>query len=203
MARKAGSDGAKTLKALWRAGIKRIYKDGFEAMKLRSLAEDVGIQAGSLYNYIRHKEEFLFLLLKGVLEELHGGLDEALKGIDDPMEALKRFVSFHLSWHTARKEEVFIGNMELRSLSKVHYKKIVFMRELYEKKLRAILDEGNSRGVWSVRDTQVVSYALIAALTGVCTWYRPGGRLSQQEIVDLYTEHVLNSVGAVHRRRSA
>lgn len=202
MARTTGSDGAKTMKAIWQAGIKRIYKDGFEAMKLRSLAQDVGIQAGSLYNYIRHKEEFLFLLLKGVLEELHEGLDEELKGIDDPEDALKRFVSFHLRWHTARKEEVFIGNMELRSLGKAHYKEIVSLRELYEKKLRTILDEGNGRGSWSVQDTRVISYALIAALTGVCTWYNPRGRLSQEEIIDLYTEHVLNSVG-IHSRQPA
>ncbi|WP_369077078.1 TetR/AcrR family transcriptional regulator, partial [Cognatishimia coralii] len=54
------------MQAIRKAGVKRIYKHGFEAMKLRSLAEDVGIQAGSLYNYIRNKEEFLFLLLKEV-----------------------------------------------------------------------------------------------------------------------------------------
>lgn len=197
MARTAGSDGVKTMEAIRRAGIKRIYRQGFEAMKLRSLAEDVGIQAGSLYNYIRHKEEFLFILLRGVLEELHQGLEEELTGAEEPIDALKLFVSFHLRWHTARKEEVFIGNMELRSLSKSHYKKIVALRELYETKLRDILDEGNRRGVWNVRDTQVISYAIIAALTGVCTWYKPRGRLSQQEIIDLYTDHVLRSVDLI------
>lgn len=196
MARTAGSDGAKTMEAIRKAGIKRIYKDGFEAMKLRSLAEDVGIQAGSLYNYIRHKEEFLYLLLKSIMEELHEGLAETLDGVDDPMEALKRFVDFHLRWHTARKEEVFIGNMELRSLSKSHRAEIVEMRARYENRLRDILDEGNRRGLWSVKDPQVISYATIAALTGVCTWYNPRGRLSQQDIVDLYTEHTLRSVGA-------
>ena len=197
MARTAGSDGARTMEAIRKAGIKRIYRDGFEAMKLRSLAEDVGIQAGSLYNYIRHKEEFLYLLLKSIMEELHEELAEELDGVDDPLEALKRFIGFHLRWHTARKEEVFIGNMELRSLSRSHRAEIVEQRARYENRLRTILDEGNRRGIWSVKDTQVISYAIIASLTGVCTWYKPRGRLSQQDIVDLYTDHTLRSVGLV------
>jgi hypothetical protein len=33
---------------------------------------------------------------------------------------------------------------------------------------------------------QVTTYATLALLTGVCTWYRPRGRLPDQEIVDLH-----------------
>ena len=196
MVRTAGSDGVKTLEAIRKAGVKRIYKHGFEAMKLRSLAEDVGIQAGSLYNYIRNKEEFLFLLLKEVLEELLEGLERELAGIDDPKEALIRFINFHLRWHTARKEEVFIGNMELRSLSKQHLQEIIRMRTEYESRLRRILERGNEAGEWSVADPQVISYSIIASLTGVCNWYSPRGRLSQDEIIAIYTDHVLGAVGA-------
>lgn len=195
MARTVGSDGSRTMEAIRKAGIRQIYRVGFEAMKLRSLAEEVGIQAGSLYNHIRNKEQFLFSLLKDIMLELHEGLSETLDGVDDPLDALKRFIAFHLRWHTARKEEVFIGNMELRSLSEAHRAEIVDLRTRYETRLRDILEEGNRRGLWSVGDPQIISYAIIAALTGVCTWYKPGGRLSQQEIIDIHTEHVLRSVG--------
>jgi len=195
MARTAGSDGAKTMEAIRKAGIKRIYREGFEAMKLRSLAKDVGIQAGSLYNYIRHKQEFLYLLLKSIMEELHEELGQELDGVDDPLEALKRFTRFHLRWHTARKEEVFIGNMELRSLSKAHYAEVVALRREYENRLRDILIEGNAREIWFVRDPQLTTFALIAALTGVCTWYKPRGRLGGNEILEIYTQIVLRAVG--------
>ena len=183
------------MEAIRKAGIKRIYREGFEGMKLRSLAKDVGIQAGSLYNYIRHKQEFLFDLLKSILDELHEELDQELEGIDDPLEQLKRFTHFHLRWHTARKEEVFIGNMELRSLSKAHNTEIVALRRKYEDRLRDILVEGDARGIWSVPDPQLTTFALIAALTGVCTWYKPRGRLSSNEIFEIYTQIVLRTVG--------
>ncbi len=194
MTRTTGSSGAKTLEAIKRAGVKRIYEHGFEAMKLRDLAADVGIQPGSLYNYITQKEEFLFTLIREIMEELHAGLRATLEGADGPLDALERFVDFHIRWHTARRREVFIGNMELRSLSQPHYREIVELRQLYEGELRSILEDGNRRGVWSVDEPQITTFAIIAMLTGVCTWYRPRGRLSQDQLVAHYRSLVLSTV---------
>ncbi|MGA0595895.1 TetR family transcriptional regulator [Enterovirga sp. CN4-39] len=194
MTRTTGSSGAKTLEAIKRAGVKRIYEHGFEAMKLRDLAADVGIQPGSLYNYITQKEEFLFTLIREIMEELHAGLRATLEGAHGPLDALERFVDFHIRWHTARRREVFIGNMELRSLSQPHYREIVELRQLYEGELRSILEDGNRRGVWSVDEPQITTFAIIAMLTGVCTWYRPRGRLSQDQLVAHYRSLVLSTV---------
>ena len=45
-------------------------------------------------------------------------------------------------------------------------------------------------------DTRLASYALIAMLTGVNTWYRAGGRLSIEEVADIYWDMVRKSVSA-------
>ena len=196
MARTVGSNGAKTAAAIRRAGIKRIYKHGYEAMRLRDLADDVGIQAGSLYNYIRQKDEFLFDIMFDIMSELHSGLEAELSGAAGPVDALTRFIHFHVVWHTARKEEVFIGNMELRSLAPARRKKVVDLRDQYEAKLRRILEDGNAAGAWAVADPQLTVFATIAALTGVCTWYSPRGRMTQADIVDFYTDYVFSAIGA-------
>lgn len=202
MSRTTGSNGIRTMEAIRRAGIKRIYEHGFEAMKLRDLAGDVGIQAGSLYNYIQQKEEFLFTLLLEIMSELHEALANELDGVKRPLDALNTFVSFHLRWHMARREEVFIGNMELRSLLGSHRKKIAGLRKKYEDRLRLILEQGNHDGTWAVRDPRVTSYAIIAMLTGVCTWYRPRGRLSPDEIVEIYRAQVLSGVNRASSSRA-
>jgi AcrR family transcriptional regulator len=195
MTRTSGSNGAKTLDAIKRAGVKRIYEHGFEAMKLRDLAADVGIQPGSLYNYITQKEEFLFTLIKEIMEELHAGLRAALADAGGPLEALERFVDFHIRWHTARRREVFVGNMELRSLSQAHYREIVDLRQAYEDELHTVLEDGNRQRIWSVPEPRITVFAIIAMLTGVCTWYRPRGRLSQEALVGHYRGLTLGAVG--------
>jgi len=42
----------------------------------------------------------------------------------------------------------------------------------------------------------MATFAIIAMLTGVCTWYREDGRLSQDALVDVHVRLVLEGVGA-------
>jgi len=194
MARIAGSSGEKTLAAIHRAALKRIYQRGYEAMTLRQVAADVGIQAASLYNHIASKQDLLFTLLDRTMDDLATQVAAATEGTVGPMAALKAFIAFHIGFHTERRMEVFIGNMELRSLDPANYAAIVAKRGAYQARLRRILEDGNTAGVWRVEDPQVATYAVIAMLTGICTWYTPSGRLPKDALTRLYTEQVLHGL---------
>jgi AcrR family transcriptional regulator len=195
MARTIGSHGPKTMEAIRRAGLRLIYEHGYEAMSLRQLAAEVGIQAGSLYNHISTKQELLFDLIQDHINELLRQLDRALEGQDGPVEKLRAFVAFHVVYHMTKKREVFIANSELRSLEPKNYDAIVALRGAYEQRLADILKEGVSEGVFEVADTQVATFAILALLTGLCTWYRPGGRLTKEAIVAAHEKLVLSGVG--------
>ncbi len=194
MARTIGSYGPKTMEAIRKAGLRLIFEHGYEAMSLRQLAAEVGIQAGSLYNHISTKQELLFDLIQDHINELLRQLDRALQGKEDPLEKLRAFVAFHVTYHMSRKREVFIANSELRSLEPKNYESIVALRGAYEQRLAGILADGVAKGVFEVADVQVATFAIIALLTGLCTWYRPGGRLTREAIVDAHEKLVLSGV---------
>src|SRR6201987_2159720 len=194
MARTIGSHGPKTMEAIRRAGLRLIFEHGYEAMSLRQLAAEVGIQAGSLYNHISTKQELLFDLVQDHINELLRQLDRALEGKDGPVEKLRAFVAFHVLYHMTKKREVFIANSELRSLEAKNYEAIVALRGAYEQRLADILADGAAKGVFAVADVQVATFAIIALLTGLCTWYRPGGRLTREAIVDAHEKLVLSGV---------
>jgi len=195
MARPAGASGVETMRAIRKAAIARIFRHGFEAMKLRDLAADVNLTIGSLYNYIPQKQEFLGHLSEDILRELLSDLDAQVAPVTDPYEKLFAFVRFHIQWHTARRQEVFIGNMELRSLSPAQYRRVIALRKRYESYLQTILKQGEQAGCWKLRDVKVTSYAVLAMLTGVSNWYRPNGRLSQARLIRLYQELVAGVIG--------
>lgn len=184
------------MRAIRAAAIQRIYRHGFEAMNLRDLAADVGLRLGSLYNYIPQKQEFLAVLLESIMQELLADFTAHMAGVEGPAEAMERFVRFHITWHTARREEVFIGNMELRSLSPEQYARVTALRKTYEMQLRDILSQGKKRGLWKVEKVPVTSKALLALLTGVSVWYRPDGDLSQERLVRLYQAMVARMLDA-------
>jgi len=194
MARTIGSYGPKTMEAIRKAGLRLIFEHGYEAMSLRQLAAEVGIQAGSLYNHISTKQELLFDLIQDHINELLRQLDRALAGKDEPVEKLRAFVAFHVTYHMSRKREVFIANSELRSLEPRNYEAIVALRGAYEQRLAAILADGAEQGAFEVVDVQVATFAIIALLTGLCSWYRPGGRLTREAIIAAHEKLVLSGV---------
>src|SRR5689334_23685151 len=110
MGRIAGSSGPRTAAAIRRAGLRLIYRRGFEAMSLRELAAEVGIQAASLYNYIRTKQELLFDLVREHMENLLAQTDAALeKAPAGSTERLRAFIAHHVVYHLDKKQEVFIA----------------------------------------------------------------------------------------------
>jgi AcrR family transcriptional regulator len=194
MARTIGSYGPKTLEAIRKAGLRLIYEHGYEAMSLRQLAAEVGIQSGSLYNHIATKQDLLFDLVQEHIKELLRQLDRALQDKEQPIEKLRAFVAFHVTYHMTKKREVFIANSELRSLEPKNYDAIIALRSAYEQRLAQILSEGVADGTFEVTDIQVATFAIIALLTGICTWYRPGGRLTREAIVAAHEKLVLSGV---------
>ena len=70
MARTIGSHGPTTLEAIRKAGVRLIFEHGYEAMSLRQLAAEVGIQPGSLYNHISTKQDLLFDLVQDHINDL-------------------------------------------------------------------------------------------------------------------------------------
>ncbi|BAM89771.1 putative transcriptional regulatory protein, TetR family [Bradyrhizobium oligotrophicum S58] len=194
MARTIGSHGPTTMEAIRKAGLRLIFQHGYEAMSLRQLAAEVGIQPGSLYNHISTKQELLAELIQDHINDLLRELELALRDRQGPVERLRAFVAFHVSYHMTRKREVFIANSELRSLDPRNYEAVVALRGSYERRLADILSDGVAQGVFDVDDVQVATFAIIALLTGLCSWYRPGGRLTKDAIIAAHEKLVLSGV---------
>lgn len=193
--RTVGSNRDTTEKAIREAAINIIARHGFKAASLRMIAKEVGIQAGSLYNYIKSKECFLFELLRDHLQSMISEYQEHTANETDPYKRLLIYIDIHLNFHIHRQMEVFIGNMELRNLSKPHYKTITGLRDAYSNLLTGLIKEGNKAGLLTVEDPRVTTFAIISLLSGVCYWYQPGGRLSEKEVRDSHTAMVFRLLG--------
>jgi AcrR family transcriptional regulator len=199
MARTTGSSGARTAAAIRRSALGLIYRQGYAAMNLRDLAAEVGITPGALYNHIETKQGLLFELMRDHMAALIASTDAALAVAGPaapPLVRLQAFLAHHLLYHVERRQEVFIANFELRALDPPNHARIVAMRRTYEGRLIALLEEGAAAGDLEIAEARIAAYAILAMLTGVCTWYRPGGRLPKEALVALHTGLVLDGIRA-------
>ena len=197
MARKSGSNGEETARQLRAAALKLFSRDGYAAVSMRQIAREIGVQAGALYLYTADKQTLLFDLLNRHMEDLLQAWEQTPKpDTTDPSRRLESFVRFHIRFHLPRAEKVFISYMELRNLEPDNFARIEKQRRKYEGILQDILADGKASGDFRVADVKVATFAIIAMLTGMNTWYRDGGRLSVDMVEQIYLDMVLSSVGA-------
>ena len=159
--------GTKTAESIRAAAVDLFFEHGYEATTLRQIAEVVQLQVGSLYNHIPSKEELLFSIMSGVIEDLIVELDERLAPLVDPVERLRTAIRVHVEFHTHRAREVFIGNSELRSLTREHHTEVVKLRDRYEEHIVNILESGAKAGVFTVDDPKLTSYAIVTIGTQI------------------------------------
>ncbi|MBO6719202.1 MAG: TetR family transcriptional regulator [Rhizobiaceae bacterium] len=196
MARTAGSDGQKTEAAIRDAALNLIARHGYEAVTMRQLGEEVGVQAAALYRYFPTKEELLFDLMTGHMEALIESWEEARPASSEPADRLAAFVVNHIRFHVERRHSTHVNNMELRSLSRDRLSAILRLRNRYEKELRLILREGAEDGSFRVEDSALTAMAIIQMITGVIVWFRPDERLSVDQVTETYLAMTMRLVGA-------
>ena len=195
MARTTGSHSDITGPRVRSAALTLFAQHGFAAVSMRQIAKEVGVQAGALYNYTPDKQSLLFDLMQTHMRELMEAREhEPQEG--SALERLEAFTRFHIRFHSARPEEVFIAYMELRNLTPENFAVIEGLRRQYEDELEGILRDGQTEGQFNVPDTKIATLAVIAMLTGVNTWFREGGRLSLDEVEKVYWDMVRKAVAA-------
>src|SRR5438034_10131230 len=95
-----------------------IARHGYEAMSMRQLAEEVGVQAAALYRYFPTKEDLLFTLMREHMEQLVAAWAVVQPASLDPADRLTAYVANHIRFHVERRHSTQLSNLELRSLSK-------------------------------------------------------------------------------------
>ena len=100
------------------AAAKVFYERGYAAASVQHVAEELGILKGSLYHYIKTKEDLLFRLL----QETHDDVDrilaevEAVEGLS-PLERLHLYVQRQVEYNIDALERVSVYYHDVDQLS--------------------------------------------------------------------------------------
>src|SRR5438477_11295122 len=162
---------------------------------MRQIAADAGITIATLYFHCSTKEQLLFDVLESQMRELSTGLDQALAGVGDDWTArLAAAIRFHIQYVTRDEEGASISTAELRGLTGELRERHLATRDGYERKFRDLLKGGIGAGVFAPVDVPVIIAGILGIGLSVGRWYRPGGRLSPDDIADEYIRFVLKAL---------
>lgn len=188
MARIAGSSGHQTQKKIKTACLALFANSGYEAVSMRQIANEVGINPGAIYHYFPTKQHILMAIMEEHMRALLTAWDAQKDDNLHALDHLDRFVRFHISYHMNLPDHVYLSYRELRALSEENFLIIERLRHNYECLLKTILSDGQAKGCMAITDVHAAAMAILSMLTGINKWFRHEGRLSARQIEDIYAD---------------
>jgi AcrR family transcriptional regulator len=162
---------------------------------MRQVARDAGITIATLYFHCSTKEQLLFDVLESQMRDLLQGLEAALAAAPDDWSArLATAIRFHIQYVTRDEAGASISTTELRGLTGELRARHQSTRDAYEERFRGLLAGGIGAADFAPVDVAVITAGILGIGLAVGRWYRPGGRLSPDEIADEYIRFVLRGL---------
>lgn len=172
------------------AAVQLFAEYGYHASSMRDIARIAGIQAASIYYHFPSKQALLVEIMQSYMSQLNAQLERILSKQLRFEQCLYEAVSNHIILHTTYKSEFFIIDTEIRALQGGNREMILTLRDRYEYLIQRLLQEGIEQAAISHIDIKIASYAIIAMCTEVAQWFRPGGRLTVQQVIGIYFQMI-------------
>jgi AcrR family transcriptional regulator len=189
-------NGAKTNAEIREAAAALFYEHGYEATSLRTVAAEVGIKVGSLYNHIGSKDDLLLDIMLSVQDTLLPMVDSAVEAAgDDPVARLEAAIGAHIRFHATNARETFIGNSEIRSLNEEQQKQVLAWRKKYENLMKSFIQKAADAVEVELIDLRLQTYALLALGMHTASWFREAHAVPLDRVVNIYTELSLRQLG--------
>ena len=173
------------------------WSKGYNATSVRDIARAYGCKPANVYNFFSKKEDILYEVL---LEEMEQIIDP-IKNLEyedhtNPDEQLRLLIESHLKITLShRRSAKLLFDVELDSLSASKRKKIVNMRDDYDRIIRKIISRGIDAGYFPDIDTKLAGFMIASMITRTRLWYHPKKGVSVPQLADFIYRFALNGLG--------
>lgn len=172
-----------------------LFKErGFAATSMRDLANEVGIEAASIYSHVRSKEE----LLQSICFKMAQDFFEVLEKLDSRelsfAQRLREIITAHVDIITRNVAASVVFQQEWRHLSEPYLSHFLELREQYEERIRNTISHGAEMGEFVTSDARFVTRTLLSSLNWIPQWYQLDGLLTPADIARNIADLFLNGL---------
>lgn len=132
---------------IFRAASRIFISRGYHEATVREIAEAAGLSLGSLYSYIRTKEDILYLVFDRLTTALRDNIDRAIEGLDDPAAKIRAALEADVATTERYQDEILLMYQETKSLGRKSLHAVLSREADYVRTFETILRDGDRRGV--------------------------------------------------------
>lgn len=176
-----------------KAAIQLFKEKGFHRTTTREIAQTAEFSIGTLYEYIRQKEDILYLVCDSIFEQFHFRMEKAVLHHGSSKERLESAVRAYLKLVDDMQDEMLVMYQETKSLEKDALK-YVLKKELdfvaiFEQLIRDCVQEH----VFQLSDSEIKMYAHNILVMGQMWAFRRwvlGKQYTIDEYIDLQIKFI-------------
>ena len=171
-------------------------KNGFNATSMRDLAENVGVEAASLYNHINSKAELLQEICFKIANKFTDHMDEVVASDQTAIPKIEAILRFHIRQMIHNFEEVYVSDREWKHLTDPYLSNFKNQRRTHRQRIASIIEEGIRKGEIKKIDAPTAVLILLHAVSGIESWHRSrqkiSGELLEQNMIMILIEGLKN-----------
>jgi AcrR family transcriptional regulator len=142
------------------------FAKGFHATSIEDVARDVGMLKGSLYYYIKSKDDLLFQLLLAGIEDGDAYIAKQIDLEGDPVEQLERAVRAQIDYIIEHRVPFGLFLHEFDSLSGKRQHKLISVMSRYNNRFVELVKRGQAQG----KLMEGEPWLIVNGILGMCNW---------------------------------
>lgn len=143
------------------AALKLFSHKGFHQTSVREIALASNLSIGTLYSYIKTKEDVLHLVYKRILDCFQERMEAATRGIEDPTHQLRAALEATLRLYDEFRDVVQLLYQEGHALGREALQGLLGVDRRYASLFREILQRGNREGAFAVQEPDLVAVTIL------------------------------------------
>lgn len=168
---------------------------GYHGTSMRDLGKELGLLGSSLYAHVDSKEDLLVDVVAQGAELFQASADAASDVEGTARDRLEALIGGHVDVVLDNLDVARTFLNEARMLNSGHRGKVIQVRDSYEQSFRQVLLEGKQDGSFRPDvDPKTASIFILSILNAIERWYRPGGSLNRDLLVERLSEFALTGL---------
>ncbi|TMD59687.1 MAG: TetR/AcrR family transcriptional regulator [Chloroflexi bacterium] len=179
-----------------RAAAFRVFREkGYHGTSMQDIADEVGLLKGSLYHYIRSKEELLGRLFEGALESTLEELGQIAAGDGTATARLRQMVTTYALAVVSNLDAVGVYLREYRELPAKELAVVRERRRSMRRLFERVIEQGMRSGEFIRGDAKLATLAILGMCNWMYEWYRPRGRKGAEAVAEELATRAVSSLG--------
>jgi AcrR family transcriptional regulator len=172
-------------------------EQGFDATSVQQIVDRAAVTKGAMYHYFRSKDDLLYEIYHGLIQEQLAGLDRILRrGLARP-ETLRAVIGDLVATTAAHLPEAAVFGREMHKLATERMAELRAARRRYHEAFRDLVAQGQGSGEFGgAASAETVTLMVFGLVNQLPQWYRPDGPVSPHQLATEIADFVLAGLAA-------